>query len=54
MKTIDIIKEHKLKLKKQKCVFFATEVKLIGHLVSGGGKIDPVKIKAILDCQPPI
>jgi hypothetical protein len=28
MKTIDIIKEHKLKLKKQKCVFFATEVKL--------------------------
>jgi len=54
MKTIDIIKEHKLKLKKQKCVFFATEVKLLGHIVSGGVvKMDPLKIKAILDRQPP-
>jgi hypothetical protein len=52
--TIDIICKYKLKLKKQKCVWFASEIKLLGHIVSGGSiKMDPLKIQVILDRQPP-
>jgi hypothetical protein len=52
--TMDIICEYKLKLKKQKCVWFASEIKLLEHIVSGGSiKMDPLKIKVILDRQPP-
>ena len=41
-------------MKKQKCVWFASEIKLLGHIVSGGSiKMDPLKIKLILDRQPP-
>ena len=52
--TIGILIEHKLKLKKQKCKWFSKGIKLLGHNVSGGSvKMDPIKIQAILNRQPP-
>ena len=45
-KTIEILKEHKLKLKKSKCIWFAKEIKLLGHIVSGGVvKWIPIKLR---------
>jgi hypothetical protein len=42
-----------LKLKKQKCKWFSKEIKLLGRIVSGGCvKMDPIKVKAILDRKP--
>ena len=41
-------------LKKEKCEFGCTEVKFLGHLVSGTGiKADPGKIEAILEMESP-
>ena len=51
--TIGILRDHKLKLKKQKCKWFSKEIRLLGHIISGGSvKLDPLKVKAILDRKP--
>ena len=52
--TVDILKQHNLKINKKKCVWFADTIKLLGHIVSGGiVKMDPEKIKAIMERKPP-
>ena len=48
------IKEYKLRLNPQKCIFGVTTGKLLGFLVSDRGiEVDPSKIKAILEMPPP-
>ena len=48
------IKEYRLRLNPQKCTFGVTVGKLLGFLVSDRGiKVDPSKIKAILEMPPP-
>ncbi|XP_050278161.1 uncharacterized protein LOC126719673 [Quercus robur] len=48
------IKEYRLRLNPQKCTFGVTARKLLGFLVSDKGiKVDPFKIKAILEMPPP-
>ena len=43
-----------LRLRIKKCKFFRTEAKILGHLVTREGiKMDPAKVKAILEWQKP-
>ena len=43
-----------LRLRIKKCKFFCTEAKILGHLVTREGiKMDPAKVKAILEWQKP-
>ena len=52
--TIDILNKNKLKINKKKCIWFAKTIRLLGHIVSGGVvKMDPQKIKAIMERKPP-
>jgi len=48
------LRDHQLYVKKEKCSFAQEEVPFLGHIV-GKGKlhIDPAKIKAILEWEPP-
>ena len=47
------IKEYKLRLNLQKCMFGVTTRKLLGFIVSDRRiEVDPSKIKAILDMPP--
>ena len=53
-KVMDRILESGLKLNKKKCVFGATEMTFLGHIVSAEGiKADPEKIKAITEMKTP-
>ena len=53
-KFFERIKEYRLILNRQKCTFGVTVGKLLGFLVSDRGvKVDPSKIRAILDMPPP-
>ena len=53
-KFFERIKEYRLRLNPQKCTFGVTAGKLLGFLVSNRGiKIDPSKVKAILEMPPP-
>ena len=53
-KVMDRILESGLKLNRQKCVFGATEMTFLGHIVSADGvKPDPDKIKAIIKMDVP-
>ena len=53
-KLFERIKEYKLRLNPQKCTFGVTVGQLLGFLVSDEGiKVDPSKIKAILDMPLP-
>ena len=53
-KFFEKIKEFRLRLNPQKCTFGVTAGKLLGFLVSDRGiKVDPPKIKAILEMPPP-
>ena len=48
------LKEHNLKLNPEKCKWFATEIKLLGHIVDRNGiRMDMDKIKAIQERKPP-
>ena len=48
------IKEYRFRLNPQKCTFGVTIGKLLNFLVSDRGiKVDPSKIKAILEMPPP-
>ena len=53
-KVFERIKEFKLRLNPQKCTFGVIIGKLLGFLVSDRGiKVDPSKIRAILEMPPP-
>ncbi|XP_043714698.1 uncharacterized protein K02A2.6-like [Telopea speciosissima] len=53
-KFFERIKEYKLRLNPQKCMFGATAGKLLEFLVSERGiQVDPDKIKAITEMQAP-
>ena len=53
-KFFERIKENRLRLNPQKCTFGVTTGKLLGFLVSDKGKkVDPSKIKAILEMPSP-
>lgn len=44
------LQEHNLKLKLQKCNFFQSEVKYLGHVISAAGvAYDPSKISAVAE-----
>jgi hypothetical protein len=52
-KLFERIKKYKLRLNPNKCTFGVTAEKLLGHMVSSRGiKVDPTKIKAILEMPP--
>lgn len=47
------LRQHKLYAKLSKCEFFQSEVGFLGHIISNEGiRVDPVKVKAILDWPP--
>ena len=49
-----VLKEHNLKLNPDKCKWFATEIKLLGHIVDQNGiRMDMEKIRAIQERKPP-
>ena len=51
---LERIEKSGMTLRKEKCEFACTEVKFLGHIVSGRGfKPDPDKVKAINDMKPP-
>ena len=53
-KFFERIKEYRLRLNPQKCIFGVTTGKLLGFLVSDRRiEVDPSKIKAILEMPPP-
>ena len=53
-KFFERINEYRLRLNPQKCTFGVTVGKLLGFLMSDRGiKVDPSKIKAILEMPPP-
>ena len=48
------LNEHNLKINPDKCVFFAEEIKLLGHIISKDGiKMDPAKVEAIKNRKAP-
>ena len=48
------MRQYKLRVKPQKCVFNVSSGKLLGHIVSRRGvEVDPKKIKAITKMAPP-
>ena len=49
-----ILREKKLFAKLSKCDFWLKEVSFLGHIVSAEGiRVDPMKIKAIVNWKPP-
>jgi hypothetical protein len=54
METFANMREAKLKLNPEKCVFDIAQGKVLGYLVSNKGiEVSPNKIKTILQMQPP-
>ena len=48
------IREYRLLLNPQKCMFGVSEGKMLGFLITQRGiEVDPFKIKAILEMPPP-
>ena len=48
------LRQHNLKLKMNKCHFFQTEVKYLGHIISSKGvATDPEKIRAVAEWKRP-
>ena len=48
------MKQYKLRIKPQKCVFGVSSGKILGHIISRRGvEVDPKKIKAIIEMSPP-
>ena len=56
MRTIlQTLREHQLFAKREKCDFWMTKVKFLGHIVSQEGiSVDPAKIDAILQHERPM
>jgi len=50
----DKMRQYKLRIKPQKCVFGVSSGKLLGHIISRRGiEVDSKKIKAIVEMSPP-
>ena len=48
------LKDHDLKINPDKCTWFATQIKLLGHIVNKFGiKMDPEKVEAIKERREP-
>ncbi|KAB2635839.1 hypothetical protein D8674_026373 [Pyrus ussuriensis x Pyrus communis] len=53
-KTLELLQQHQLFVKKQKCSFGQHQVEYLGHIVSSEGvSADPAKIQAILEWLAP-
>ena len=51
---LQTLREKKLYAKLNKCEFWLKEVSFLGHIVSAEGiRVDPTKIKAVVNCKPP-
>lgn len=51
---IEILKQSGFKLNKNKCIFEATRIKFLGHIVSANGlEADPDKVEAIQAMKTP-
>ncbi|KAL6225621.1 hypothetical protein ACLB2K_004470 [Fragaria x ananassa] len=52
--TLQVLREHKLYAKFEKCDFWQHQVKFLGHVVSQAGiAMDPAKIEAVLEWKAP-
>jgi hypothetical protein len=48
------LREHRLYAKFSKCDFWLKEVSFLGHIIAEGGiAVDPSKVQAVLDWNPP-
>lgn len=53
-KIFDKLEQYKLWLNPKKCAFGVTSGKLLGYIFSAGGiKVDPTKVKAIMEMTSP-
>ncbi|KAG7294695.1 hypothetical protein JYU34_022957 [Plutella xylostella] len=53
-KILDRLRDHGLKIKREKCVFFTNEIKFLGYVIDHNGiRADPDKVKPILRMTPP-
>ncbi|XP_057471067.1 uncharacterized protein LOC130759868 [Actinidia eriantha] len=51
---LQLLREHQLYAKFEKCDFWLTEVKFLGHVVLGNGvSVDPEKVEAVMSWQRP-
>lgn len=51
---LDKLREYKLYAKFSKCGFWLKEVIYLGHIISAEGiKVDPSKVQAIVEWEPP-
>ena len=51
---LQTLREHQLYAKKEKCDFWLTEVKFLGHVISEQGiSVDPSKIETVLQWERP-
>lgn len=51
---LTLLRQHNLKAKRKKCVFFTPELKFLGHVVSAAGmKPDPSKINTVVEWPQP-
>ena len=51
---LDKLREHKFYAKFSKCEFWLKEVVYLGHIISAEGiKVDPSKVQAIVEWEPP-
>ena len=51
---LQTLREHQLYAKREKCDFWMSEVKFLGHVVSADGiSVDPAKVDAVLQWERP-
>ena len=51
---LQTLREHQLYAKREKCDFWMTKVKFLGHLISNNGiSVDPSKVEAVLNWERP-
>ena len=51
---LQTLREHQLYAKFNKCEFWLTEVRFLGHMVSASGvSVDPKKVKAVMSWERP-
>ncbi|CAL1401302.1 unnamed protein product [Linum trigynum] len=49
-----VLRDNELYVKREKCLFEATEVPFLGHIIGGGNlKMDGAKVQAIQEWEPP-
>ena len=53
-KVLQRLRDHKLQAKRKKCEFAKSHVRYLGHVVGSGElRVDPDKVAAVADWQPP-